>query len=478
MTLQSSIFVVSVLLLIMNLNMPLDSVFTEGCGDYIDLTPEQITNVQRGYSLTVGHTGDLNFQTLFSCTTFLYTIIMIYKLQGTQKLGELIIMVNFMFIELRQFLFTFGLVIVAFVIVGRQLNREFKVHESSIYQIVLDIFDGINGRQDFHQYNEPQGMIFILVFVYVFKILLISFLVAMFINRYQYVWSNIDAIRRMDIIKLKNSKSYNEVYGGLTNTFFPISIPILPLILPMILFKSERMSDVVLKFQYTIMILMYCLIAVFLAVPFLPLLYMKCLANAIYICFNNKREDFRGQNSIQLFFTVVFNPPILMLSFLIDFLSLPNYMLQSDKNFEYKYQQSLETLTTDQTGVVLTTFVKIFYVNFVQLFGGKGRTLIELMEMHRIIFSLIDNLHDLVCRGNKDHKEALMKVQDYNMTKILTRKCSIPDETGDIKLAKCDFNTLFNIQMDIELYNYCTILFHHFRNNQLENIVEINKAKA
>jgi len=38
MTLQSSIFVVSVLLLIMNLNMPLDTVFTEGCGDYITLT--------------------------------------------------------------------------------------------------------------------------------------------------------------------------------------------------------------------------------------------------------------------------------------------------------------------------------------------------------------------------------------------------------------------------------------------------------
>lgn len=90
-----------------------------------------------------------------SLTTFLYTIIMIFKLQGTQKLGELIIMVNFMFVELRQFLVTFGLIIITFIIVGRQLNREFKTDPASIYQICLDIFDGINGRQDFSSYVDP-----------------------------------------------------------------------------------------------------------------------------------------------------------------------------------------------------------------------------------------------------------------------------------------------------------------------------------
>jgi len=37
-------------------------------------------------------------------------------------------------------------------------------------------------------------------------------------------------------------------------------------------------------------------------------------------------------------------------------------------------------------------------------------TLMELMLMHRKIFSLIENLHDLCCRGNKDYKEALAMV--------------------------------------------------------------------
>lgn len=74
--------------------------------------------------------------------------------------------------------------------------------------------------------------------------------------------------------------------------------------------------------------------------------------------------------------------------------------------------------------------------------------------MHRGIFSLIDNLHDLTCRGNKDYKEALSNVQDYNMTKILTRQCSIPDINGDYKEAKCDLNTIYAVQFDIDLYNY------------------------
>jgi len=98
------------------------------------------------------------------------------------------------------------------------------------------------------------------------------------------------------------------------------------------------------------------------------------------------------------------------------------------------------------------------------------------MFMHRKIFSLIDNLHDLVCRGNKDHKEALEKVQDYNMTKILTRKCSVPHFSGDIKLARCDFNTIYNVQMDIEMYNYCDLLFFEFRRGRINELYTAEKS--
>ena len=198
-------------------------------------------------------------------------------------------MVGQMAHQLQKFLITFGLIILAFIVVGRQLNSEFKVDNSSIIQICLDIFDGINGKQNFKEYLDPQGKLFITAFVYIFNILLLSFLVAMFINRYKFVFQNIDAIRRMEIIKLKNSNSFDAIYSGVTITFFPISIIVLPFILPVILFKSERLNDFILKLQYALMIVLYCIIAVIISVPLLPLIYLKAIMNSIYIALNNKR---------------------------------------------------------------------------------------------------------------------------------------------------------------------------------------------
>jgi len=61
------------------------------------------------------------------------------------------------------------------------------------------------------------------------------------------------------------------------------------------------------------------------------------------------------------------------------------------------------------------------------------------------------------------------------MTKILTRKCSIPDKSGDIKESACDFNVLYALQMDIELYSYLEMLFKDYRSGKIAE--EINQAK-
>ena len=79
------------------------------------------------YAIIMGTNTDVAASTLTSLTVLLFSIIMISKLQGAQKLGELILMVTFMVTELKQFMITFSLIIVTFVIVGRQLNQEFKM---------------------------------------------------------------------------------------------------------------------------------------------------------------------------------------------------------------------------------------------------------------------------------------------------------------------------------------------------------------
>jgi hypothetical protein len=74
-----------------------------------------------------------------------------------------------------------------------------------------------------------------------------SILAAMFINKYKQVWRNIDAYRRTNIIKMKNSVSYDKAIGGVTLAFFPLNIVALPLIPIVTTFRKDSVSDFVLK---------------------------------------------------------------------------------------------------------------------------------------------------------------------------------------------------------------------------------------
>lgn len=158
----------------------------------------------------------------------------------------------------------------------------------------MDLFNAFNGNQEFESYTMPTGQIYIGVFMFLFKILLLSLLAAMFINRYKVVWSNLDAFKRFNIIKLKNSLSYDRFLGGVTLTFFPINFIILPFIVPIVLLRSKRASDFLLKIQYVFMILCYCTLAGIMIVPASPVLYMKVVTNSLYIAFTNRRQDYKG----------------------------------------------------------------------------------------------------------------------------------------------------------------------------------------
>lgn len=87
----------------------------------------------------------------------------------------------------------------------------------------------------------------------------------------------------MQIIKLKNQISYDPNLGGITTTFFPVSILMVPLLIPLLVIRSERLSDIVLKVQYGFMMAIYVFVSVIISAPILPLLYIKIICNALYI---------------------------------------------------------------------------------------------------------------------------------------------------------------------------------------------------
>ena len=64
---------------------------------------------------------------------------------------------------------------------------------------------------------------------------------------------------------------------------------------------------------------------------------------------------------MQLLLAIFLGPVAIMVSILVDLLSLPNTLLKESKNFEHKYQLSTDRLNDAQIGVVMVTFGKIFY---------------------------------------------------------------------------------------------------------------------
>jgi len=239
--------------------------------------------------------------------------------------------------ELSRFFLTFGLVIIVFLLLGRMLSSEFKYIPSSFFEAFIDLFNAFNGNIDFTLWTTPIGQIYIVIFMYIFKILLMSLLAAMFINRYKTVWVNLDAYRRFTIIKLKNSISYDKFIGGVTLTFFPINIIMLPFSLILTALRSKRGSDIMLKIQYSIMMVIYCIISAIMFIPSAPILIVKIYTNSVFILITNKREAYKGENIVQFLMTIILGPILMVLSIIIDLLSLPNVLLKEGNNFEHKY---------------------------------------------------------------------------------------------------------------------------------------------
>lgn len=251
--------------------------------------------------------------------------------------------------------------------------------------------------------------------------------------------------------------------GAVTCSFFPINIFVIPFLLPVVLYRSEKMSEVLLKVQFSLMSLIYTFMLMFMMIPVFPILYIKIIINSTFIMFANKRQKYMCQNFQQLCSTVFLGPAIIGMCFLIDLFQLPTLIMKSEREFEHKYQQIEHALNPVQTGYVEKVFNKMFKGLFAHQFLNKSMSLLELMKFHRKAFGLIESLHDLVCRGTKDYKMALNRVYDYNMTKILSKQSSFPDMGGDLKESRVEVNVMYSVQFDITKYNFIESMFRRIK---------------
>ena len=97
----------------------------------------------------------VDYGAVTSLISVLYSVMTLVMLQKTPKLGDLISMFTKILNELNKFIMSCGLIIIAFTVVSYSLNTEFKVRQSGIWAIMLDIVDGISGNQQFSAYRYP-----------------------------------------------------------------------------------------------------------------------------------------------------------------------------------------------------------------------------------------------------------------------------------------------------------------------------------
>ena len=82
---------------------------------------------------------------------------------------------------------------------------------------------------------------------------------------------------------------------------------------------------------------MYCFIGCIISVGLIPILYVKTIANQVYILMNSKRVAYPGQNAVNLLLAVFLNPILILASLVVDLIGLPNLLLKDSKGFEHKY---------------------------------------------------------------------------------------------------------------------------------------------
>ena len=257
-----------------------------------------------------------------------------------------------------RFFKTFCILLISFQVVNRIMSDYFN-YQSRESNSHLHLFEQLVyatlGRPHFEDFSEI-GQSWFLAYVYGFRILILSLLTSMYINAYRTLRKDLEYLRLQRIIMLKKTIAYDNVIGGVTLSFFPLNVLILPL-MPMIVFtQNPRISEFCLKIQYMFMISLYVVAAILLIFLQYPFLYIKLVTNATYGCFINQRNVSKLESMNLLIKSLFGGPLIILISLLVDLSKMPGQLFRESTSFERKYMFAAERINEVQ----ITGIVKVF----------------------------------------------------------------------------------------------------------------------
>ena len=116
----------------------------------------------------------------------------------------------------------------------------------------------------------------------ILSIFFMGLVTAMVVLKYRQVYQKMEATRSLDVIEMKNNQGYDPKWGGIICSFFPLNIILIPLYIPMLLMRSARLNESILKLQYSVMVTFYTIIALAVSILGTPLMFLKLIGNQIY----------------------------------------------------------------------------------------------------------------------------------------------------------------------------------------------------
>mmetsp|Transcript_12403 Transcript_12403/g.19380 ORF Transcript_12403/g.19380 Transcript_12403/m.19380 type:complete len:276 (+) Transcript_12403:2325-3152(+) len=216
------------------------------CEAYNNFSPELEWMLKYEVHLMFDHGHFNSYSSMASANILFLVLYSIILLKRTETLKHVLVMLEHMVAELSTFFSAFGAIIFIYLAIFRLTHGDIVEGEAGLYDIFKDIFDTFNGHMRQGRYLEA-GEAYMTTFQVLSRVFFLGLLGGLFVLRYVKVNKSIEAYKRKEVIKLKNSISYDSVSGAFTMTFFPINLILLPFLPAVLLFKSERLSDTLLK---------------------------------------------------------------------------------------------------------------------------------------------------------------------------------------------------------------------------------------
>lgn len=152
----------------------------------------------------------------------------------------------------------------------------------------------------------------------------------MFSNTYKAIQENKKSIPLKRILEIKNNLGFDAIIGSVSSTFFPINIFILPFMPLIILVKNKNTNETFNKFQYTIMVLLYCVALTIFQLALFPIMLVKLILNTFHIMINSQKQSFFDKY-IYPFYILLVSPFGILLSIIVDFVTLPKIFWKNEE---------------------------------------------------------------------------------------------------------------------------------------------------